>query len=64
MIQETVRRLLPLIPVERTVIGKQRNPDRNVPTCPYPNPEIKEALELGLEYCKKYNADLIPATKS
>ena len=45
-----------------TVVEEQRNPDGNFPTCPYPNPEIKEALALGLEYCKKYNADLMLAT--
>lgn len=45
-----------------TVVEEQRNPDGNFPTCPCPNPEIKEALALGLEYCKKYNADLMLAT--
>lgn len=45
-----------------TVVEEQRNPDGNFPTCPYPNPEIKEALAVGLEYCKKYNADLMLAT--
>ena len=45
-----------------TVVEEQRDPDGNFPTCPYPNPEIKEALALGLEYCKKYNADLMLAT--
>lgn len=45
-----------------TVVEEQRNPDGNFPTCQYPNPEIKEALVLGLEYCKKYNADLMLAT--
>lgn len=45
-----------------TVVEEQRNPDGNFPTCPYPNPEIQEALALGLEYCKKYNADLMLAT--
>ena len=45
-----------------TVVEEQRNPDGNFPTCPYPNPEIREALELGLEYCKKYGADLMLAT--
>ena len=45
-----------------TVVEEQRNPDGNFPTCPYPNPEIKETLALGLEYCKKYNADLMLAT--
>ena len=44
------------------LVEEQRLPDGNFPTCPYPNPEIKEALSLGLEYCKKYNADLMLAT--
>lgn len=44
------------------VVEEQRNPDGDFPTCPYPNPEIKEALQLGLEYCGKYNADLMLAT--
>lgn len=45
-----------------TVVKEQRNPDGNFPTCPYPNPEIREAMELGLEYCKRVNADLLLAT--
>ena len=45
-----------------TVVEEQRNPDGNFPTCPYPNPEIREAMELGLEYCRKVNADLLLAT--
>ena len=45
-----------------TVVEEQRNPDGNFPTCPYPNPEIREAMELGLEYCKKTGADLLLAT--
>lgn len=45
-----------------TLVEEQRLPDGNFPTCPYPNPEIKEALVLGLEYCKRYNADLMLAT--
>lgn len=44
------------------VVEAQKNPDGNFPTCPYPNPEIKEALTLGLEYCKKVGADLLLAT--
>lgn len=44
------------------VVEEQKNPDGNFPTCPYPNPEIKEALTLGLEYCKKVGADLLLAT--
>ena len=45
-----------------TVVEEQRNPDGNFPTCSYPNPEIKEAMSLGIEYAKRYNADLLLAT--
>lgn len=45
-----------------TLVEEQRLPDGKFPTCPYPNPEIKEALALGLEYAKKNNADLLLAT--
>ena len=37
-------------------------PDGNFTTCPYPNPEIKEALHLGLELCKTEKPDLLLAT--
>ena len=45
-----------------TVVEEQRLPDGNFPTCPYPNPEIREAMELGLQYCEKTGADLLLAT--
>ena len=45
-----------------TVVKEQEEPDGNFTTCPYPNPEIKEAMTLGMEYAKKYNADLLLAT--
>lgn len=45
-----------------TVVKEQERPDGNFPTCPYPNPEIKEAMALGMEYAKKNNADLLLAT--
>lgn len=45
-----------------TVVKEQEQPDGNFPTCPYPNPEIKEAMSLGMEYAKKCNADLLLAT--
>ena len=45
-----------------TIVKEQENPDGNFPTCPYPNPEIKEAMTLGIEYAKKCNADLLLAT--
>lgn len=44
------------------VVLEQEKPDGNFPTCPYPNPEIKEAMALGMEYAKKENADLLLAT--
>lgn len=45
-----------------TLVEEQRLPDGNFPTCPYPNPEIKQAMALGMEYAKKCNADLLLAT--
>ena len=45
-----------------SVVKEQELPDGNFTTCPYPNPEIKEAMELGMEYAKKNNADLLIAT--
>lgn len=45
-----------------TVVKEQEQPDGSFPTCPYPNPEIKEAMALGIEYARKSNADLLLAT--
>lgn len=45
-----------------TVVKEQEQPDGNFPTCPYPNPEIREAMELGMEYAKRCHADLLLAT--
>ena len=45
-----------------TVVEEQRDPDGRFPTCPYPNPEIREAMELGLRYAARLNADLLLAT--
>ena len=45
-----------------TVVKEQEQPDGHFPTCPYPNPEIKEAMALGMEYARKCNADLLLAT--
>ena len=45
-----------------TVVKEQEAPDGNFPTCPYPNPEIKEAMALGMEYARRENADLLLAT--
>lgn len=61
-----------LIPVTRTLkemgytnitlVEEQCLPDGAFPTCPYPNPEIREAMALGLEYARRCNADLLLAT--
>ena len=45
-----------------TLVEEQRLPDGAFPTCPYPNPEIREAMALGLEYARRCNADLLLAT--
>lgn len=45
-----------------SIVEEQENPDGNFPTCPYPNPEIREALELGLKKCEEVKPDLLLAT--
>jgi phosphoglucomutase len=45
-----------------TVVEEQKMPDGCFPTCPYPNPEVREAMELGLQYCARNEADLLLAT--
>lgn len=45
-----------------TVVKEQEQPDGHFPTCPYPNPEIREAMALGIEYAKERDADLLLAT--
>lgn len=45
-----------------TVVREQEQPDGSFPTCPYPNPEIKEAMALGMDYARRCNADLLLAT--
>ncbi|MCB7066781.1 Phosphoglucomutase [uncultured Clostridium sp.] len=44
------------------VVKEQEQPDGHFPTCPYPNPEIQDAMSLGIGYARKYNADLLLAT--
>ena len=44
------------------VVPEQELPDGNFPTVSYPNPEAKEAFELGLAMAKEKNADLVLAT--
>ena len=58
-----VRKILSRIGVDDVVIvPEQEMPDGNFTTCPYPNPEIKEALELGLKLCNEVKPDLLLAT--
>ncbi|MCI8649360.1 MAG: phospho-sugar mutase [Anaerotruncus sp.] len=58
-----VRRVLHELGVrDVTVVPEQEHPDGNFPTCPFPNPEIKEALSKGLELSRSLGADLLLAT--
>jgi phosphoglucomutase len=58
-----VRRILKEIGVEDvTIVKEQELPDGNFTTCPYPNPEIKEALQKGLDLCEEVQPDLLLAT--
>ena len=58
-----VRKVLGKIGVnDVVVVPEQELPDGNFTTCPYPNPEIKEALAKGLELCEKEQPDLLLAT--
>ena len=58
-----VRKILSRIGIDNVVVvPEQEMPDGNFPTCPYPNPEIKEALAVGLALCEKEQADLLLAT--
>lgn len=45
-----------------TLAEEQKTPDGNFPTCPTPNPEIREALEVGLRWAEKTGSDLLLAT--
>ncbi|MBQ9948538.1 MAG: phospho-sugar mutase, partial [Oscillospiraceae bacterium] len=58
-----VRRILAEIGVKDVVVvPEQELPDGNFPTCPFPNPEIQEALQYGLNLCEKEKPDLLLAT--
>lgn len=45
-----------------SVVKEQEKPDGDFPTCPKPNPEIREAMELGIEYARENKADIVIAT--
>ena len=58
-----VREILSRIGIsDVTIVKEQELPDGNFPTCPYPNPEIREALEYGLRLCEEVEPDLLLAT--
>lgn len=58
-----VRAILKRIGIEDVVLVKeQEHPDGVFPTCPFPNPEIKEAMDLGLKLCATEKPDLLLAT--
>ena len=60
---ECVRKLLGKLGVTHvTVVPEQEKPDGDFPTCPYPNPEIREAMQKGLELCDKVHPDLLLGT--
>ncbi len=58
-----VRAILDRIGIKKVyVVPEQENPDGNFPTCPFPNPEIKQVFEIGLEMNKSIGADILLAT--
>ena len=60
---EPVRMLLARMGVTQvTVVPEQEQPDGSFPTCPYPNPEIREAMETGLKLCDTVHPDLMIGT--
>ena len=60
---ECVTRILKRIGVTDVhVVPEQEKPDGNFPTCPYPNPEIREALQCGINLCEEVHPDLLLAT--
>ncbi len=58
-----VRKILDRIGVKDvTVVPEQEMPDGNFPTCPFPNPEIKQAFECALKMAQTIKPDLLLAT--
>lgn len=45
-----------------TIPDEQKEPNGHFPTCPFPNPEVRQALEVGLRWAKKAGSDLLLAT--
>ena len=60
---ECVKKLLAKLGVTHvTVVPEQEKPDGDFPTCPYPNPEIREAMQKGLELCDAVKPDILLGT--
>ena len=60
---ECVKKILTRIGItDVTGVPEQEHPDGHFPTCPYPNPEIREAMEKGLALCRKVKPDLLLGT--
>lgn len=60
---ECVTRILERVGInDVTVVPEQAEPNGDFPTCPYPNPEIREALQKGIELCEQVHPDLLLAT--
>lgn len=58
-----VRKILDRIGVKNIhIVPEQENPDGNFPTCPFPNPEIKQAFECALKLAENVKPDLLLAT--
>ena len=60
---ECVKKLLGALGVtDVTVVPEQELPDGNFPTCPYPNPEIREAMEAGIRLSQQVKPDILIGT--
>ena len=58
-----VRRVLSDIGIKDVrIVKEQESPDGNFPTCPYPNPEIRQVFECGLKMAEEESCDLLLAT--
>ncbi len=58
-----VRKILNRIGIKEVyVVPEQEQPDGNFPTCPYPNPEIKQVFECGLKMADEIKPDILLAT--
>lgn len=58
-----VRKILKRIGIDEVhVVPEQELPDGNFPTCPFPNPEIKQAFEYALKMNENIKADILLAT--